>query len=214
MDEVIGGIIRIIVAVILIAMFVTAIVGLVKKSPKKKTCIVFLIVPVLLVYTMYFSGSFRKAPFDEQNIAEIIEMAKTPNDKDGSFHGSAENGIVEYTGYIQNGKLYGDEDEFFLDRLVDKLFSRTGTYDGRAYYIDPASSDKGPHWEASCHDGYVGRIAIQLDDEHYIDFSYKISRKIDNLLGFFYAPPLFKHYRLFDSMTDLKYKSVDLSTIS
>ena len=149
MDEVTGGMIRIIVFIILLVLFGIGIIGLIRKAANKKFYIIMLIIPILLVYSMYFSGYFRKAPFDEENIQELIEMVQTGYDSEKGLRGSAENGVIEYSGYIHSGKiseLYCSE--FILDKLIDRLFSRIGTYNDKAYYIDSACSDKGSYWEA------------------------------------------------------------------
>lgn len=188
-------VIRSISVVALALLFFVGIFGLAKKSKKKKLFVAFIIIPVLLVYSIYFSGFFRRAPFDEQSVREIIETVPQLYDNKGELKGSSENGTVEYTAYIHDGKMDNAEDLYFWgDRLIDSVFSKTGECDGKAYYIGQASSDKGSHWELSRHDGYVGVISIQLNDAHYLELHYKISRKIDKALGFLYAPPMFGKY--------------------
>lgn len=195
MDEVTGGIARVLTAVILISLFIIGFVGIVRRSENKKQFVVLLIIPILLTYSMYFSGSFRRAPFGEENVQELIKIVSASYDSEEGLCGSAENGVIEYTGFIHEGKLDSLYSYNLMDNLIDSLFSHKGIYNDMAYYIGPASSDKGGYWTSSCHVGYNGTIAVQIDNNHYLEMHYKISRGIDKCLGFFYAPPLFTKYK-------------------
>jgi|LSQX01.3.fsa_nt_gb hypothetical protein len=205
MGEVTGTMIRIPVAIVLFLMFVTGLIGLLRKPAKKKVYIALMVIPLVLVYTMYFSGYIRRAPVTEKNIQEIIEIASAYDYSEyrlegsvengvikvqGYFEGSAENGVIKYQGYFREGSL----SDLGRDTIVEELFSRRGTCNDKQYLITYVSSDKGGFWEASCHVGYFGEVFIQLDDGHYLNFSYTIERKIDKYLGFFYAPPLLPIY--------------------
>jgi hypothetical protein len=191
MDEVTGTMIRIPVAIVLFLMFVTGLIGLLRKSAKKKVYIALMVIPLVLVYTMYFSGSNRIAPLTKKNIQEIIEIASAYDYSEGYFKGSAENGVIVYEGYFHEGNM---SEKQHLSEFPWIPFSRKGKCNDKQYYITSVSSDKGGFWEASCHVGYFGKVFIQLDGEHYLYFTYAIERKIDKYLGFFYAPPLLPIY--------------------
>ena len=196
MDEVTGTMIRIPVAIVLFIVFMIGLIGLLKKAKKKKRFIALLIIPIILVYTMYFSGYLRRSPLTERNMQEIIEVYQALGEADSQSLQS-EGGKIKFGLRLRNGSFEEETaPDSFIYRVIEKMFSKTGEIDGRKYLIEGTYSDKGDYWEAACHDGYIGVVYIQLDDFHYLSMDYKISRNIDKWLGFFYAPPVFETFSL------------------
>ena len=191
MDEVTSGLFRIPFGFILFLMLITGIIGMLIKSTKKKFMVTLIIIQLVLAYTMYFSGYYRRAPLTEKNVQEIIEI--TPSDFSPSFfQGNVKNknSMIYYYGQIWHGNVKDLE----RGRFFEELFTRRGTLNDRPYCMLPVQSDKGDNWQIAWHTGYIGIIQIQLDDEHYLELEYNISRDIDYYLGFFYAPPLLPIY--------------------
>lgn len=195
MDEVTGTIIRIPVAIVLLIVLVIGIVGLLKTTSNKKLFVVLLVIPFILVYTMYFSGYVRKSPLTKYNVQEILEvyqdMCKAENCQN-PLKRQTQDGIIKYEIFLRKN----DFDELTSQKGFINLFSQKGNIDGKSYLIEPIWSDKGEFWTAYCHDGYVGSIYVQLNNSQYLYVYYKISRRIDKWLGFFYAPPLFERFTI------------------
>ncbi|HHU84681.1 MAG TPA: hypothetical protein GXZ23_05880 [Clostridiales bacterium] len=190
MDEITAGFCRFPFGFVLVLMFLIGLIGLLRKPVKKKAYIALMVIPLVLVYTMNFSGSDRIAPLTKKNIQEIIEIASAYDYSEEFFEGSAENGVIKYQGYFSKGSV----SDIGRGTIFEELFSRKGTYNDMQYDITSVSSDKGNNWQIFWHIGYKGAVFIQLDEDHYLEFYYTITRKIDKYLGFFYAPPLLPIY--------------------
>lgn len=175
-----------------IVKLLVVIVGSKKTSPSKVyifCCAISVIIPIIVAYGMYFSGSYRVSPLTEHSIESTIEyVLSVANDDNYQIIDDCENPEFSYSVILLQ--------EYLIDDVNKDLYTKERVYKEKKYYIEAVHSNRGSSFLSNRHTGYEGRVFFEVNEDYCGLIEYKINRKIDESFGFFYAPPIFSDYSL------------------
>lgn len=165
-----------------------------RKFTKKK--IIAMAVPLLMLLVMFFSGI---------RIPSIVTAEEVKSfaggDLSGLVCGTYGDGEFGFSATVSRYKA--DFDEMAQGGLFSKEFE---TEDGKRVFMTGTSSRR-LTGEFYSHQGYEGRIFVDLGGGEILDVYYFLCRYSDNALGCFFAPPVFEKYSLSETVVPL-YKGV------
>ncbi len=200
---------RMIVAVLSIGGIGGGIAGLIltrkKKIPYKAFFIILLVLPFVLPYTTYMSGTFRKPPINSDCLKDISIAIKDTETVKGEDYYLNEITYINSSPKLSAGfnrvdsctiALLSDVDSvddidvseafMFIDGILGK---RTETSNG-VFVYSPVLSDRNSPYEVVVHSGYDGIIIFDDLNGNVYRIDYYISRISDTICGFVYAPPI------------------------
>lgn len=166
-----------------------------KDKKKKAFFYLLLILPVLLNYSMYLSGSSRRNPVSQNEVEKIAAVIEEKADEKGADY-------FKYPVSFSRKDTYGDGFAYVYECEVtayankqlsassDSLFTQRekALPNGIKYCCSRIYSNRD---SVFLHSGYNGTIEYLTPAGAHYSVSYCISRKIDLRIGFLYAPPVF-----------------------
>lgn len=166
-----------------------------KSSRGKYKYIFFIVLPIVLILSSYFSGCYRSAPVDGESLNEIAIAIKTRENEKGqdyytneiTYFGGKDYTSSSRTPYKCKVQLLEDKPQVRTSGFLDKEV----TTDMGTFVCTPISSDRYSSFEVVLHDGYDGSIWFYDSDDNVYFIDYGISRFSDLFCGLIYAPPVF-----------------------
>lgn len=199
-----------VLAIIVILGMVKLIRGKIKSNTVSIMAVCAIILPLLLVYNMFFSGYCRSVPLSTDNVEKCVTRVTEfiIEKEDGYFEKLLKDDkIVSYkfkdvnlrcdvhiSPDIDYSSNHCYENLNFLEKVQFKMFGKMGTCNGVKYYCPPLCTDRGESL-SSYHIGYNGMIIFNANG-YSVCIVYEISRPVDLYFGFFFAPPIFKNFDL------------------
>lgn len=200
---------RIVVFVLSIGGIGSGIAGLVlnrkKKTMLKSVFVVLIVLPFILPFTTYMSGTFRKAPLNSDCLNNISTAIKNVENVKGEDYF-----LKEITYLNDSSALSVDfnrvdsctitllQDINSLDAsdvldeyiFIDEIFGKKEETSNGVFVCSAVWSDRNSPYEVVVHCGYDGSIFYDDLNGNVYRIDYYISRNSDKILGFVYAPPI------------------------
>ncbi len=200
---------RIVVIVLSIGGIGSGIAGLVltrkKKTMLKSVFVVLIVLPFMLPFTTYMSGTFRKAPLKSDCLNDISTAIKNVENVKGEDYF-----LNEITYLNDSSALSADfnrvdsctitllQDINSLDAsdvldeytFIDEIFGKKEEISNGVFVCSAVWSDRNSPYEVVVHCGYDGTIFYDDLNGNVYRIDYYVSRNSDKILGFVYAPPI------------------------
>ncbi|MBQ2847272.1 MAG: hypothetical protein IJC37_01105 [Clostridia bacterium] len=188
MSFIISTFLRLIILIVCAIIEIFTIVNIIRDFSCKK--LIFLFIPFLIVFTMFFQGNYKQPKLDVEKaicIAQNTISSKENKIPAGIYDNGQYNVILSSyesdDAYKELDDISNEYNKFF------KLFAKKGFCDNIKYLITPMKSDRQSEG-FYMHQGYRGSVFIAVNKELIIEIDYLIYRKADEILGAIYSPPV------------------------
>lgn len=195
MNFIINTFLRLLILIICVIIEIITVVNIIKyfsfEGFTNKKRLIFLLLPLVIVFMMFFQGNYRLPKIDIESAISIAQ--NTVSSKEDKIS----NGIYDNEQCNIILSSYKSDDAYKeLDDISNKysgiigFFSKSSFSNEIKYYLTPMTSDRQSEG-FYMHQGYRGKVFIAVKKDTIVELDYLVYRKTDKFFGILFSPPIF-----------------------